>query len=347
MPQNIHLSITTPCTEHWDQMSPNHQGRFCASCQKTVVDFAQMTDQEVLNWLARHQGPTCGRLRQDQLQRPLIATPEKKPGPGRYWHYFIAVLLSSSEIAAQAQPAKPATSQQTQSNGDRRLHIANTLIGDTIMTPARKGPSDTFRGRLLDVGGNPVSFATIMYKEKQGVAADADGNFSIPIANLTGIHTVKISALGYEPTQLDISKFPQDGEIGIFPIVRMEPAVLGELVTVVHRRKKRPVADTLATIKDTLLTCLNPAKKALSVYPNPVSRGNAVTIAAKLPQPGTYSVQLFNMSGGLLESFPADREQLSGALSMNIPATLPPGTYIVTVSHPNLNRPYTQSIVVF
>ena len=122
---------------------------------------------------------------------------------------------------------------------------------------------------------------------------------------------------------------------------------MGDIVTVVRRRKKRSVADTLSTIKDTLITCLNPAKKDFTVYPNPVSRGNAVTIAAHLTQPGTYSVQLFNLSGGLLESFTADREQLSGNLSMNIPATLPPGTYIVTLSHPEGKRVYTQQIVVF
>ncbi|HLZ86749.1 MAG TPA: hypothetical protein VKQ52_05910, partial [Puia sp.] len=249
MPQNIHLSIDNPCAEHWDQMTPDQQGRFCASCQKTVVDFAQMNDQEVLNWLGRHQGPTCGRFRQDQLQRPLVATPEKKPGPGRYWHYLIALLLSSSEIAAQTQPAKPATSQQTPSNGEGRLAIANTLIGDTILSPARMLPAGTFRGRLLDVDGNPVSFATIMYREKQGVAADAEGYFSIPIANLAGVHILKITAVGYQSTQLDISKIPPEGKILIFPIVRMETVVVGELVTVTRRKRKRPVADTLSMIK--------------------------------------------------------------------------------------------------
>ena len=83
MPETIHLSIDNPCSENWDQMSPEQQGRFCASCNKTVVNFAQMTDQDVLTWLARNQGPTCGRFRQDQLQRPLIATQQLALALGR------------------------------------------------------------------------------------------------------------------------------------------------------------------------------------------------------------------------------------------------------------------------
>ena len=52
-------------------MTPAGPGRHCAACAKTVVDFTQQTDAEILAYLARAKGTSCGRIRADQLVRPL------------------------------------------------------------------------------------------------------------------------------------------------------------------------------------------------------------------------------------------------------------------------------------
>ena len=44
MSKAIQLSVSEPCHENWDKMSPVNQGRFCGSCQKQVVDFSVMSD---------------------------------------------------------------------------------------------------------------------------------------------------------------------------------------------------------------------------------------------------------------------------------------------------------------
>jgi hypothetical protein len=54
-------------------MTPASGGRHCAACQKTVVDFTQKTDAEILAALRQAAGQTCGRLRPDQVGRPLVA----------------------------------------------------------------------------------------------------------------------------------------------------------------------------------------------------------------------------------------------------------------------------------
>jgi hypothetical protein len=53
-------------------MTPEAKGRFCGSCQKIVVDFTAMSDEEVKNYLLdkRHQ-QTCGRFLASQIGRPL------------------------------------------------------------------------------------------------------------------------------------------------------------------------------------------------------------------------------------------------------------------------------------
>lgn len=43
MQKTIHFDIASHCSESWDQMTPQTRGRFCGSCQKTVVDFTVPT----------------------------------------------------------------------------------------------------------------------------------------------------------------------------------------------------------------------------------------------------------------------------------------------------------------
>ncbi|MFK8055144.1 MAG: T9SS type A sorting domain-containing protein [Saprospiraceae bacterium] len=54
-------------------MTPTQQGRHCSACAKTVVDFTKMSDAQVLAHLKKASDETCGRIRNDQLGRPLIA----------------------------------------------------------------------------------------------------------------------------------------------------------------------------------------------------------------------------------------------------------------------------------
>lgn len=66
------LSIPEPCNERWDQMTTEAKGRFCGSCQKTVVDFTAMSDEQVKNYLLDKQNTnTCGRFYASQIGRPL------------------------------------------------------------------------------------------------------------------------------------------------------------------------------------------------------------------------------------------------------------------------------------
>jgi hypothetical protein len=144
MQQSIRLGINNPCAESWDQMTPEKQGRFCGSCQKTVVDFTSMDDHELLQWFSRHQGSVCGRLRPDQLNRPVAAVKEKVHNRWRYWHYLVAGLLFSAEASAQIKPNTPSTSQSTPT-----IPKSRRLMGDTILYAS----AVSIRGRVVDGNG--------------------------------------------------------------------------------------------------------------------------------------------------------------------------------------------------
>ena len=104
MEKPIKLSINNPCCEDWNKMTKNGEGRFCSLCQKNVIDFTSMSDEEIKNYFLNYKGASlCGRLKKEQLepnqkknnlQNYLInlyqQTKSKKPSLTR--HFFLLFL---------------------------------------------------------------------------------------------------------------------------------------------------------------------------------------------------------------------------------------------------------------
>jgi hypothetical protein len=340
--RQAHLRIDEPCTEHWDRMSAVDRGRLCTSCNKIVVDFTRMTDGQVLQWFTEHGGSACGRFRTDQLNRSLLVTPVKRGSRWQYWHYLLAGLLFSSEVSAQPKPAGNEITQQPVSGRESR-----NITEDTTISPEKLPPPDFIRGRVMDSSGHAVPFATVTINPKQGVAADDDGNFVINANSLRDNQLLTISAIGFQTIQVPVSKLRSDGRIQASPVVlQLVSAILGETVVVVrHSKRTKPFSDTLSLIKDSLAH-LGLATTTMTVFPNPVGKGNSITVSAKFDQPGAYLVQLYSLSGILIESMDVNGQEKSENICMTIPASLASGTYVVRVSHPRVKKDYSRQIVV-
>lgn len=69
----VKFSVPKPCNENWNAMTPGDKGRFCAMCEKTVVDFTGMKAPEISAYLLANQSnKVCGRFEATQLaQQPL------------------------------------------------------------------------------------------------------------------------------------------------------------------------------------------------------------------------------------------------------------------------------------
>jgi hypothetical protein len=62
------ISIPKPCNQNWSEMTPEQQGAFCKVCAKVVIDFSDMSDEEVLAYFEKKkEEKTCGRFRVSQL----------------------------------------------------------------------------------------------------------------------------------------------------------------------------------------------------------------------------------------------------------------------------------------
>jgi hypothetical protein len=58
-----YIEIENPCSENWNNMKPNQHGRFCLSCQKTVIDFTNKSPSEISDILKNHTNEMpCGNV---------------------------------------------------------------------------------------------------------------------------------------------------------------------------------------------------------------------------------------------------------------------------------------------
>ena len=110
------IKITEPCHENWENMQAAEKGRFCDSCQKTVIDFTKMSDAELIGFFeqlsqkseAEGAKPSiCGRINQAQSGRlfalPNVEISHYQPSQWRKWAAMIALstsLLGSASVQA-------------------------------------------------------------------------------------------------------------------------------------------------------------------------------------------------------------------------------------------------------
>lgn len=91
--KRLTLSIQNPCNENWDNMEPRSLGKHCLSCNKTVVDFTNFTDEQLLQFFQKPQGSICGRIEQERLNIPMIIPPLTKRNRIQ-WLFPLAAILS-------------------------------------------------------------------------------------------------------------------------------------------------------------------------------------------------------------------------------------------------------------
>src|SRR6185312_3367240 len=102
------ISIPQPCHQSWNQMTPADNGRHCAHCCKTVIDFSSMTNDEIIGYLTIHNN-VCGRF-EDQQISALDRKIHLDNISGSNWWKRVAIVLGmigpiALRGAAQIKPA--------------------------------------------------------------------------------------------------------------------------------------------------------------------------------------------------------------------------------------------------
>lgn len=190
-PKQINISIPEPCSEDWDKMLPEEKGRFCMSCQKVVVDFTTMSDEQLLKYFTEYKGKnTCGHFLATQVDRPL-AIPQK-----RHWYSNINKRVAAAFIAVQAILFNVRTYAMPQSN----IEIVDG-------TQAQGDKVTAITGRVVDyLTKEPVVGVKVIIEGTDYYAiTDIKGGFAISVKESALSGMLKVSVV--ENTNDDSSTY--------------------------------------------------------------------------------------------------------------------------------------------
>ncbi len=169
--QTIKINIAEPCHENWEKMLDEEKGKFCLSCQKQVVDFSRMTNEEIINYFNVNEGKkTCGRIAKHQHNTP-ISNYQKVVTPffNRYVASFFMALGFYNPSTAQTKDV----SVEQHMNGEiavKQPHISSdkklVINGRVLDQKTKKG----IKGATITVAGSDITTTT-----------DKNGNYTVSI----------------------------------------------------------------------------------------------------------------------------------------------------------------------
>ena len=271
MKEKLYLSIVDPCHEDWNKMTSVEQGRFCSSCQKTVVDFTTQTDEEIISFFNNYNGRACGRFNDEQLDRPIQQI-ELKPASS-FLKYAASLLLPVSILATKA---KAQFKDQVLKNPPNKVCLSFTDISNSLsgrvggISVSTQEKTVLVKGNVIDaVTNEPLPGVSIMIKgTNQGVITDDKGNYSIYVPSKKTI--LQFSSIGYEMKEIKNNTFNKSSNLVVkMKTVSME--LFGEIIVTGYQPVRKGGIGGAISIRSTrsgtisFLDTLLPAK--VKIYP--------------------------------------------------------------------------------
>ena len=354
MSKKIQLHIPTPCHENWDNMSPVDKGRFCMSCQKKVIDFTGMNDEQLVAYFKKPAESVCGRFEESQLNRETRVPKKELPWVKYFFQFTLPAFLLSMRSDAQKLSSKD------------KLAICATsdvVVGKLTAKPVKKQlfiNTSEVKGVVLDESNLPVSYATVKLKNSNSlVHSDSSGNFSINVNEGDAPLILIVSCIGYKPveTEIIIERYTREinlkvklsASLEIFERVNLNTdnfqksicTIAGGVISGV--RIERTWIDTLKDtipLKDTIQRVLS----KFSIYPNPVTLNQCITIENKKLPEDIYDIEFINLAGQTINKqqlFMGKKDKIYPKVHVNTA-----GIYFIRLTGSKSSKVYTEKIIV-
>ena len=192
MEPKFNLTINKPCSEKFNEFQKTSTGGFCNSCQKEVVDFRNMSDEQLIAYFKNRKEKTCGYFKDSQLKEySYKLRPQSAP---KFKYLRIAGLAIFSMISLNTIQAQ-----------DKKI---KTEITDNPNKPNIEGIQSQTQERLLKgivtSESEPLPGANIVLKNTNiGTSTNFDGEFEFPKPLKEG-DVLVISFLGYKTQEIII-----------------------------------------------------------------------------------------------------------------------------------------------
>ncbi len=311
MPKYLQISIPAPCHENWDSMTHAERGRYCNSCQKTVIDFSSMTDEQLLDFFKENKKDVCGRFYDHQLKNPIPVPVRKIPWLTYFFKITIPAFLFMAKAAAQ-EVIKPRI-EMVQPGADNKDNAEELPI--------------TVTGSVTNFSGIPVPFASVIIPGTNiGVAADELGRFKIRL--MPAHRVLEISSVGYYTLQYAV-KGPGD-----ISIVLRQIATMGEVDVSCNLGKNPPVVITVGMTVIAKRSKPKPLKPvpddSIRIYPNPVHPNELLTIQFSKSVKADQAIEIYSLTGALIQREIIPVHKSSKQIKIRVKETAQ-GLYIIKI----------------
>lgn len=355
MSTKTNLHIADPCHENWQNMTSTEQGKFCQSCRKEVIDFSLLSDKQILDYFSKHKGNTCGRFREDQLNRPL--NNQQAKAKVSLWKWFMSVGLGvwfSNKAVAQTGKVQTKCESKTQPADAQQemIVVGGAFAVEEIYQPTHRNLR--IKGTVVNNENEPLAGASISVNGKAYKVSANDGTFSIhakvPISkdsvelsfSSIGYETKNLKVLSANKTDVLVEMIPKANElkevvVTSYGAMKGKVCVTGDVTRVSSTSLTRAV-DSLKTFTANIFD-----KASFNTYPNPVHKGGFVTITVK--DEGRYSLQLVSNSSQLISSqkITSAKGQL---FQLQISSSLASGIYYIRMANEQTGKVWTDKVVV-
>ena len=196
--KNFKLTIPEPCHEDWNKMLPDAQGKFCLSCQKSVIDFTKYTDEQLIEYFTIYKDEkTCGRVLATQLDKTYTINLNNYQYNWTFQKIFLFSFILIFGIVYQAD------AKDVMDNTQVKLMIADTTIqvdsslSDTMLYVIEMDSTfnnDTNEVLIGDTINTQINFDSISYtdnmvKNIESIACTSDGLIVLnPVGNIGYYH---------------------------------------------------------------------------------------------------------------------------------------------------------------
>lgn len=234
------LQVKESCSAEWKNMTPQEKGRFCGQCEKIVVDFSQMNDQEIVDQIKKASKGLCGRFYEDQLMRELDATLSLSKNPiwrGRWTGIAAGLMLVGSMSFQVTQAQNKLTGEvivvQTKPRNDKIAQQGRTNLSvndEPVLKESRDSSKVCIKGKVVCAGSDVSMMGTEVTLGSYRTEVDDKGYFQlwVPQALFQVDQELRAQMIGYKTAVVPLKK---GGKEQLDKPIEMEfrPMIMGKI----------------------------------------------------------------------------------------------------------------------
>ena len=298
---NLIIRIPEPCHEEWNNMLPDAKGKFCNSCNKSVFDFSNKTDNEIRDILVEYkQERVCGRFNTTQVNRPLNISIDLNDLPknisiAKAFAIALFIVFGTFLFSCTNEQGQKINTIEVVTTGQSRTTLGEPMFGTPLPLTDSIAVDSVFEETVVNMVAGGIQFDYVM-------------DSIVTLDEVPGIETTE-------------------------PVI--DYVTMGEMSYVILDSVKSEETTTLpdssfknnSKMRDNTIT---EKATALSVYPNP-SNGE-FSISYDISKRSDVSLVIYDMKGLLIRSLVNVNDQYGGKYQIPVNLSdLPNGIYIVSL----------------